>query len=127
MSFQYALYSVFPDAATHFNHTSVLYCLVMPSPTPFKYMHAEQMHACGWAQILQPLQEARMEVTAYPYNLDLVRLCSLLANELRAAGEPDPGVAPGSIQEELLMQMPEHSPFRLLAERASRARGLPSK
>lgn len=83
------------------------------------------MSKCACKQVLQPLQEARMEVTAYPYNLDIMKLCSMLAEELCDLGETDPNAPPGSIQEELLTQMPEHSPFRLLAERASRARGLP--
>ena len=76
-------------------------------------------------QVLQPLQEARMEVTSYPYNNDIMKLCSLMNEELRSRGEAEPEATPGSIQEELLTQMPEHSPFRMLAERASRARGLP--
>lgn len=66
-----------------------------------------------------------MEVTAYPHNQDLVRMCSLLHNDLRSMGEADDEVAPGSIQEELLVNMPANSPFRLLADRATRSRGLP--
>ena len=75
--------------------------------------------------MLHPLQEARMEVTAYPYNIDLIRLCSLIAAELRQAGEWDPHLPEGSIQEELLTQMPAHSLFRRLAERATAAHRIP--
>ena len=68
-----------------------------------------------------------MEVHSYPENLDVLRLCSILADELKHAGGMEPDFVPGSIKEEMLAQMPDLSPFKLLAERACRAQGLPWK
>ena len=64
-------------------------------------------------QILTPLQQARMQVAAYPWPTDSLAICSIVAVETgQAAQIAEPG------QDDfmaLLMGLPNRSPFRALA------------
>ena len=64
-------------------------------------------------QILTPLQQARMQVAAYPWPTDSLAICSIVAVETgQAAQHAEPG------QDDfmaLLMGLPDRSPFRALA------------
>ncbi len=70
-------------------------------------------------QILQPLQQARMQVASYPWPVDSLAICGLIAAE-RQAREAGGSSEEGAQQMEadyssLLTGLPEKSPFRMLA------------
>ena len=71
------------------------------------------MSALCFMQILTPLQQARMQVAAYPWPTDSLAICSIVAEETGQAGQlAQPG------QDDfmaLLTGLPDRSPFRALA------------
>lgn len=68
-------------------------------------------------QVLKPLQQARMQVASYPWPVDSLAICGLIATELQSRH----GQSAEAVQHmqsdylSLLTGLPEKSPFRMLA------------
>ncbi len=69
---------------------------------------------CGGLQILEPIQQARMQVASYPWSTDLMAICGLIAEEMGVASTGSEGRAPMDYAA-LLAGLSEKSPFRALA------------
>ena len=75
-------------------------------------------------QVLEPLQQARMQVASYPWSTNHMAICGLIAEEMGAAcSGPDAGAGDAAGQQQgadedfaaLLQGLSEKSPFRALA------------
>jgi hypothetical protein len=67
----------------------------------------------GYAQVLTPLQQARIQVASYPWPTDSLAICALIAHDMG-----DRGAQAQDMQVDyttLLTGLPEKSPFRALA------------
>ncbi len=58
-------------------------------------------------QVLEPVQQARLMVASYPFALDLLAVCSIVADTERHSG-----MLNGN--QRLLSQLPQDSPFQAL-------------
>ncbi len=58
-------------------------------------------------QVLEPVQQARLMVASYPFALDLLAVCSIVADAERHSG-----MLNGN--QRLLSQLPQDSPFQAL-------------
>lgn len=58
-------------------------------------------------QVLEPVQQARLMVAAYPFALDLLAICSIIADSGHSLGMLNGSLA-------LLSQLPQDSPFQAL-------------
>ena len=65
-------------------------------------------------QILTPLQQARMQVAAYPWPTDSLAICGIVAAETGLAGQDWPVPVQDDFMA-LLTGLPDKSPFRALA------------
>ena len=72
------------------------------------------MKAVLYVQILTPLQQARMQVAAYPWPPDSLAICGIVAEQTGQIGQgrQQPGQADFMA---LLTGLPDSSPFRALA------------
>ena len=59
------------------------------------------------AQVLEPVQQARLMVASYPFALDLLAICSIIAETSSSLGMLNNSLA-------LLSQLPQDSPFQAL-------------
>lgn len=63
-------------------------------------------------QVLEPVQQAKLMVTSFPFALDTLAICSLIANERDSLSMLNGNLA-------LISQLPSDSPFRALTPNSS--------
>lgn len=63
--------------------------------------------ACCFVQVLEPVQQAKLMVAAHPFALDLLAICSIVAENSSSFSVLSNSLA-------LLSQLPQDSPFQAL-------------